>query len=267
MTGGLREKILRPLLRDRVYVMHNGLAKGLKRRGDPGLRALLGIHPPAAPMSKEHTHLEALHLAGRVVYDVGGHEGVLALFFARKVGPGGRVVSFEPNPWNAARIRDHVKLNGFTNVEVVELGLGDAPAEAELVFDSEQGATGSLDPALQKQVGAQPHAHAVRVRIDSLDRVAAERGLPPPDFVKIDVEGLELAVLDGMKETLGRHHPSLHIEIHGADPAQKTANARGVIERLLAAGYAPTHLESGARLEPVDAEVAMRGHILGEGRR
>ncbi len=153
MIAALRQYVLRPLLRDRVYVMHDGLARGLKRRGDPGLRALLGLRAGSRPMTTEHAHLEALELTGKVVYDIGGFEGVLALFFARKVGSSGRVVTFEPNPWNAARIRDHLKLNGFTNVEVVELGLGEAPAEAELVFDSEQGATGSLDPALQKQVG------------------------------------------------------------------------------------------------------------------
>ena len=78
---------LQPFVADRVYVVRHGLAKGLKRRGG------LGFVPQMGRLSLEETFLEGLDLAGQTVYDIGGYEGVFTLFFARRVGPSGRVVT------------------------------------------------------------------------------------------------------------------------------------------------------------------------------
>ena len=50
---------------------------------------------------------------GMVVYDVGAHIGQYALFFAKRVGPGGRVLSFEPNPDIFEQLKRNVALNGL----------------------------------------------------------------------------------------------------------------------------------------------------------
>jgi hypothetical protein len=88
--------------------------------------------------------------------------------------------------------------------------------------------------------------------------------LPPPDFMKIDVEGLETAVLDGAADTIEGARPQLFVEIHGADPAGKTASARGVLERLAPLGYRFRHLESGAEVPAGAPERASTGHLICE---
>jgi hypothetical protein len=101
----------------------------------------------------------------------------------------------------------------------------------------------------------------VDVPLDSIDRRIA-MGLPEPDFVKIDVEGLELNVLRGMPHLLERRRPVLYIEIHGADMQKKLENATAVVELLWQHGYAIHHVESGATVaSAADIPGVRRGHL------
>jgi FkbM family methyltransferase len=246
---------LQPLVADRVYTVRHGLARGLKRRGG------LGFVPQWGALPLEETFLQKLDLDGDTVYDVGGYQGVFTLFFARAVGPSGRVVTFEPNPINVATIRENVALNAFANVEVHQLALGAARGSGTLVFPSDETARGSLEADIQDQIRTEPQARAIAVEIDSLDH-QLELGLQPPSFVKLDVEGLERAVLEGMAMTLAEHHPRLYIEIHGADAARKRENATQVIEYLWARGYRIHHVENDLDIERSDDIArALEGHI------
>ena len=246
---------LQPLVADRVYTVRHGLAKGLKRRGG------LGFVPQWGALPLEERFLQTLELAGETVYDVGGYQGVFTLFFARRVGPSGAVVTFEPNPINVATIRENVALNGFTNVRIHQLALGAAQGRGTLVFPADETARGSLNDDIQDQIRTEPQARSVAVEVDSLDH-QLELGLQPPSFVKLDVEGLERAVLEGMAATLAEHHPRLYIEMHGADVARKQENATQVIEYLWGRGYRIHHVESRLDIERSDQIArAIEGHI------
>ncbi|MGQ0537307.1 MAG: FkbM family methyltransferase, partial [Gemmatimonadaceae bacterium] len=86
--------------------------------------------------------------------------------------------------------------------------------------------------------------------------------LPAPDLVKIDVEGMELAVLQGMRATVAARRPRVYIEMHGATQDAKEANARAVVAELWSQGYRIlTHVESGAAIAPENATRAATGHL------
>ncbi|MCU0241570.1 MAG: FkbM family methyltransferase [Vicinamibacteria bacterium] len=227
MISLFRKHILRRILARCVYTIPSGSARGLKRRGDPGLRHLLGMRRPPQPPSPEERFLEALDLKDRTVFDIGGFEGLLTLFFARAVGKSGRVVCFEPNPRSAAVIRDHVAINAFDNIRMLEMALGESAGRLQLVFDSQQPATGSIVPEIQRGLASQGATEATSVEVDALDAVVRHYQLPDPDLIKIDVEGAEYAVLLGMTVTLDRCRPDLHIELHGADERQAAENHPG----------------------------------------
>src|SRR5207245_1289668 len=128
---------------------------------------------------REEAFIERLDLAGQTVYDVGGYEGIFTLFFARRIGVRGRLVTFEPNPANYARIVENVRLNGFPNVVVRQLALGAVPGRASLVFPTDETARGSLVDAIQHQIRQEKSVGAIEVEIDSIDRQIAS-GLPEP---------------------------------------------------------------------------------------
>jgi hypothetical protein len=73
------------------------------------------------------------------------------------------------------------------------------------------------------------HKAVIEVAIRRLDTIIKEGGLPPPDLIKIDVEGAEADVLDGAKETIQNYRPILIIELHGTN--------KWVFERLNEVDY------------------------------
>ncbi len=246
---------LQPLVAQRIYTVRHGLARGLRRRGG------LGFVPQLAALSPEERFLQQLTFDGETVYDVGGYEGIFTLFFARRVGPGGRVVTFEPNPRNFARIVENVRLNGFTHVQVRQVAVGSAPGRASLVFPADETARGSIETRIADQIKQEHGVVTVDVELDTLDRQVAA-GLPEPDFVKLDVEGLELDVLHGMRGLLERRHPRLYIEIHGADVQRKLENVTAVVELLWLAAYDVVHVETNTPLRrPEQLPLGIRGHL------
>ena len=127
---------------------------------------------------------------GDVVWDIGAHKGYVTLAAARRVGREGAVIACEPSRRNLALLRRHVAWNRARNVTVVDAALSRADGEARF------GGTGS---SITYRLGRGDET----VRVRRLDGLVAE-GLPAPTVAKIDVEGEEGAVLEGMGERLAR---------------------------------------------------------------
>lgn len=253
---------LNQVFKNQTYTVRHGLAKGLRRRG--GLAFLPAAIASAPERVEEETFLFSLSLEGQTVYDVGGDQGIYTVFFASKVGNHGRVVTFEPNPESRRRIVANVELNQFRNVEVRPIGLGAQKGKLTFVFPENEPARGSADAGIQAQILREKNTRTIEIEVNSLDDETSSFGLPEPDLVKIDVEGLEMDVLLGMKETIRKSHPSLFIEVHGADVQSKDDNARQVVKFLLDAGYSVFHVESKQDITHRNIEAARQGHIYCE---
>lgn len=104
---------------------------------------------------------------GSVVYDVGAHVGFYTLLAATLVGPQGHVVAFEPVPRNIGYLREHLKLNGITNVTVVEAAAG--AGEGSAWFD--EGPTSSM--------GHLSATGGLRVHTVRIDEMVAAGKIPP----------------------------------------------------------------------------------------
>ncbi len=163
---------------------------------------------------------------GGVFYDIGANVGFFSLLGARLAGPSGRVYAFDPTPDNAEAIRVNAALNGFANIEVIERAVGDHSGVAAVQVVDDQSWSKLLE------TGEHPFTERViEVGLVSVDDVVAA-GARPPTLVKIDVEGHELAVLRGMRDTLARHRPAVICELHDTH-AEFVAFMREVGYRLI----------------------------------
>lgn len=245
---------LRPLLKNYVYTVRHGMAKGLKRRGGFGFIPL--------PLTQEEKFLMNLNLSEQTVYDIGGYEGVFTIFFARAVGKNGRVITFEPHPTNYNKILENVKLNKFDNVKVRQIALGKERGEMTLAFRHSGLGTASLQEDIKKQILQERGAKAIQVKVDLLDDQIATNNIPKPDFIKIDVEGLEMDVLLGMNETLEGYKPKLFIEVHGVGIQRKIENVQRVVKSLITKGYSIYHVESGEMITSFNSQIAKEGQSI-----
>jgi FkbM family methyltransferase len=219
-----------------VYTMRHGLAAGMRRKGG------LGFLPFNETPSAESEFLASLHLDGKTVYDLGGFEGVLTLFFARSAAA---VITYEPNPRNYQRCVDNVELNRLTNVRVLNRGVSDQKGTLELVFDPLMPGATSGNREIAGQIHTQiAKAGKIDVPVVTLDADVLDSNLPAPDLIKIDIEGMELPALLGMTHTLETYHPDLFIELHGAELEDKIRNATEVMEYLGTVGYRAFDVEN-----------------------
>lgn len=153
--------------------------------------------------------LRALLRPGGTMLDLGAHVGTYALHAARAVGASGAVVAFEPVPTNAARLRENVALNGFTQVEVIEAAVSDAAGRATFsaVDVAGESGWGSL------VIDASDVTRALDVEVVTLDAFAAARGLARVDLIKLDIQGSELQALRGAEQMLRTSRPAILCEI------------------------------------------------------
>lgn len=137
------------------------------------------------------------------------------MLFARAVGPGGRVIAFEPDPAKIDRVRHNVRINGFTHVECVPYAIGgDAPS---LEFRIQPSTTSHVVGAY---VGAEPQplpesARVIQVSALSLD--TALQRFPAPQLVKLDIEGGELVALRHADRLLGGTRSIIALELHNPE--------------------------------------------------
>ncbi len=178
---------------------------------------------------------------GMTVVDAGANIGHYAMVAAAAVGPSGRVAAFEPDDENHAALGANLALNEFSNAKAEKLALGAGPAELTLYRDdANRGGHSLIQANVQKQAGASA------VRVVALDDYAAQNLAGRKiDFIKIDVQGAEAAVLVGAAKTLARDMPDLLIEFWPHGIRATGADPMRLVEGLLKLGYAMAIVESG----------------------
>jgi FkbM family methyltransferase len=158
---------------------------------------------------------------GETWLDVGAHYGYTAIALAELVGHDGHVYAFEPSLTTVGHLNQTRILNGFDHMTVLPFGLGE-PGEIRVISVPTE--RGMANHAL----GGKGTEDILVVGFDHLWKALGGRKV---HGVKIDVQGMELEVLQGMTQTLSRHRPKLVIEFHSGVSRER------ISELLRAAGY------------------------------
>lgn len=191
------------------------------------IAAFAADHPIATALARygewAEAELETLLTfvqAGDIVLDVGAHIGVFTLAFAHKVGARGRVFSFEPQPVLFDLLIRNLSRNDLADrVDAQNCALGSANGYVHLpsIDYSREGNFGAVSP--ESHIGHPIEDGGIRLqKIDDLS-------LPACRLIKIDVEGMELEVIEGARETIQRLHPVVCLEAHTIEAAWRKVRA------------------------------------------
>lgn len=151
----------------------------------------------------ESQFFEVFARPGYTVLDVGANIGFHTLCFARSVGPSGKVYAFEPQRIIFQTLCANMALNSFTNVYCSHAAVGKKSGSVvvPLLDYGQKNNFGGLGLEEKYQQGES----VPLITIDSLN-------LSSCHCIKIDVEGMEIGVLEGARQTLKKHHPILYVE-------------------------------------------------------
>jgi len=184
------------------------------------------------PKGKALSAIQLCPSIGGLAVDIGANRGQSALAIG-KLKPGFEILSFEPSRSCLLGLRfTRLLLGRRFSFEMV--GVSDATTEltyyepifrhlrvpTEGTFQKEH-----LDKEVERRIGGRFTVKERTVQVRSLDEMMLS-----PDFIKIDVQGLELAVLRGARKTLEKHHPVLVVE-------RSPSNEAATIEFLRSLGY------------------------------
>jgi len=243
-------------LRDGKAFLYERLHAGLKPperytvvRLDQGFRMNLDLQDPEQLKVYFYGHYHERYEADLVrrllndddvFWDVGANVGYFTLVAATALAHRGQIIAFEPGQNAYQRLTENVSLNPYRNIQTFPVAVSDREGEAVLhVAGDIADSSASLYAAGQTQVRAEV------CRTVSLDHFLREEGLRPPDLIKLDVEGAELAVLQGARGLITESPPLLLVEMEEKNLRAAGASREAIRGFLSPYGYRAAHLKKG----------------------
>lgn len=169
---------------------------------------------------------------GMKVVDAGANIGLHTLFFAKRVGPEGRVYAFEPGQSAFGRLQSHVERNQLANVRCFNCALGASEGVVSITENRQDNSRNFVVESSSETTGTK------NVVLRSLDQVLEKEGVARVDFLKIDVEGFEPQVLEGASNYLRQQSIRvLQLELDDSSLARSGYTADRVSNMLHDAGY------------------------------
>ena len=200
---------------------------------------------------------------GGIAVDVGANWGYFTLIAAPLVGSGGRVIALEPDPRQHQALLRNIESNAFAHVTAHRAAASSATGRVSLAgYHDAATNRGVSRIAIAKDDASAPRFEADATTIDELTR-----DLPRVDVVKIDVEGAEDLVLEGMRQGLAaRRYRAVLLELH-----PDALRARGVppercLDALADAGYRGATIDGSAAayrraLDPATTAASLLGPL------
>jgi len=194
--------------------------------GKSGMAKLLGIK---GSYEEETTKLFSEILKEEMtVLDLGANIGYYSLLAGKQIGEKGKVFAFEPWHESFSLLQKNIEVNGFKNIIPVAKAVSNQCGRQKLFLASDPG---------QHSLGGDANCESVEVDVTSVDEFVREQNISV-DLVKMDVEGAEMSVLEGMAETISKNpHIRIitefvpgHLELNNCSPS-------AFLEKLFSYGF------------------------------
>lgn len=194
-------------------------------------------------LETEMLGLASLVRPGSVCFDVGSAAGLYTLALSQLVGPLGQVHSVEPLCFAHPLWTRVLRSRQSPNVSHHPVALGSEPGSQVMSVPlGRYGPVTGRSFLEWKSLGLGSNAEfadqiEVVVEVGTLDSLCADAGLKSLDFVKVDVEGAELHVLEGGQQVIESFKPDLLIEVEARHTARYQYSPDDIVEWLAHRGY------------------------------
>lgn len=140
------------------------------------------------------------------VFDVGANFGYLSLVWNQTISKNGSIYAFEPHPIIYNSLQKSVHLNNISNLHLINKAVGDKEGEMKLHLSNTTSNT-------LKEVATKSKAtKKVTIEVISIDEFMSTKPNLTIDLLKIDVDGIELKILKGAKNTILKYKPIIIVE-------------------------------------------------------
>ena len=216
---------------------------------DPGFRLKCDLHDPEQLKVYFYGHYHERYEArliqktlnhGDNFWDIGANIGYFTLLAAAALHNTGQVIAFEPGQTAFRSLQENIGLNHFNNITSVNLAASDCAGEAKLYLASEIADTGA-----NLYQGGTDRMQFEIIQTIPLDSFLSQERLSPPHLVKVDVEGAELAVLQGAINILSEFSPLLLLEMEEKNLRLAGTDKAAIQDWLSPLGYRGAFLHKG----------------------
>jgi len=167
---------------------------------------------------------------GMVCLDIGSNIGYYVLLEHKIVGNEGKVIAIEPSPANYNILKENIKLQN-SNIENYNFAVGNKNGITRFVIDKRSNGCMTIPEGEEPKIPGD----IIEVPIKKIDDFVDEIKLQQLDFLRMDVEGYENYIFDGMSKTLERFKPMIQVEIHARLMGNETTIK--LLETLEKQGY------------------------------
>ena len=203
------EKIIKLRIGDRYYEMATDdlyltqSRTDIKHRVKKLLKSMIRREGFEIPMTRMFSTLIRPDFQ---ILDVGANIGCTSLLFSDL---GQQVIAFEPLARTFELLQKNISSSKKNNIKLLQLALGDENKEAEIYFSDTNRSTAFVLDRTERD-----DSKTAVIKIKRLDDLFPEIGIDRLDFMKIDVEGYELRVLTGAKNTIEQYQPIVQMEFN-----------------------------------------------------
>lgn len=149
-----------------------------------------------------------------VIIDVGANIGLYGCAYAqlyKHLNP--TIIAIEAVDTNFKLLEKNIANNQFKNFHAINIALGDKPGMLEFMVPADDSIGNFIGTNIEESTGPNKKGKIVKkVKMDTLDNIMKDKGIDQCDFIKIDIEGAELFMLNGSKEFISKTRPVIQFE-------------------------------------------------------
>jgi FkbM family methyltransferase len=200
-----------------------------------------------------HRYIDRIVKPGMTCFDVGANIGAVTTHLAKNVGPTGQVHAFEPVPSVRTRLEQNVMRNRRQDVVSIHpFAVSNVTGHANIAAADVEADNQGLASLVAQ--GNQRLTRSLTVQTVALDDFVKERGIDRIDFMKVDIQGAEILLVEGGRRTLTELAPELILEVSPDDMLGIGKTSRDLLAALEARGYLIHELRpDGTRGARIDA--------------